>query len=563
MASNENNENNENGDNYFQSGGYIKINELTDLIESTKNHEDDFEKLAVPVLMQGLTTTPNKINPQKLFFHGVYKMIEGAEKIECISWKSLYGFIFSVEVPNATTDDPNNRLYFKNGNIGKTTAGARFSEYITKILLKFAFTSNSTGKVTPDFKIAGTNEDIKKYTIEKANFLKEAQTQSKMNGSTCTTRLSICPDVLDFSLMDSETALKIIEMMKTKSDETTQNVLTYMMSVISSQNNLNYGLGMMSMEYANNFKTYYQMEQENQNNTNVPDLTILILANMVWLFTTGYIHLDLHKQNILICSDGGERLNSGTSVKEFNNEPFLNLNKICVWLIDMGRVIDIKKKTEQEPLTKITDYLHMLSRMNDARTTRSNQNKQDIINLYNEANAESNTIDKYDDIVSEIKKYVNDEVKSILKKIIEEDIKFMKNYQRIPQCSYLIQTLNDNINNKKIQESFPKEYNGSMKQYVDTIENMNDESIQSIIDFLLHRQTRDKDTKSCITSTRYEMSEPDTEFYKLSYLGNFRDFITDKPDLLDIKSNTGLDNLITAMGGTVNGVQTYLSQINS
>jgi hypothetical protein len=687
---------NENKDNVgvdYQSGGYIKIAELTDLIESTKNHEDDFEKLAVPVL----TTSDNKINPQKLFFHGVYKMIEGAEKIECISWKSLYGFIFSVEVPNVNIETEHNRLYFKNGNIGKTT-GTKFGEYITKILLKFSFASKSNGKVPQDFKMEGTSEDIKKYTINADEFLKEAQTQSTINGSTCTTRLSICPDVLDFSWMDSETALKLIEIMKIKivqNDKFTSNVLNYMIDILNKTEN-NYQLGMLSTEYANEFNTYYQMEQNAPNTIN-KEITYLVVANMMWLFTTGYIHLDLHKQNVMIsespeCSKG-------------------DLNKICIWFIDMGRMFDIKDSTKfitdinkrlnpkidtNSFNSKIKDFQNTMDQLNyildisveydnleqygsnyknifyelsvlynilDRATNSKNTKSNDVIkeqcnkilnnietfsgrnvavlrstevadtetaalakvsNTNNNMQKNDNVYSFFNNDVKSLMKNINESIeknnylggrfvfdyfwkyqyyKFIIKKyhlletlllsafnqIIEIDTIYMKSYNRNePQCKYLIDKLNTinrewnewnkptllyddaDINNetdKNKKEQMKQKYDADKTFFKENAKHyLNPDTsnpfLNKLIKFLMNRTSRNKN--DCINlplgSERYKMDDGDIDFYKLSYLGKFHDLINDKTHLIDIKSNAGLDKLITDMGGNIDGVQTYLSQ---
>jgi hypothetical protein len=173
---------------------------------------------------------------------------------------------------------------------------------------------------------------------------------------------------------------------------------------------------------------------------------------------------------------------------------------------------------------------------------------------------------------------------SAFNQIIEIDTIYMKSYNRNePQCKYLIDKLNtinsewnkptllyndtdvNDETNQNVQTQMKQKYdsdktffNENAKHYLNP--DTSNPFLNKLIKFLMNRTSRNKN--DCINlpfgSDRYEMSEPDIDFYKLSYLGKFHNLINDKTNLLDIKSNTDLTKLITDMGGNIDGVQTYL-----
>jgi hypothetical protein len=305
-------------DNMKKGGAHldVKKNGLNDFFIKALEH--DFQKLNEPFYIESdelqvdrgvplgiaasnSTTTANKyISINNLFFHILIEALELPDTtIESIFLGSRYGYIFKVNLP---ADFKYLRNSYLSGGIS-----LKLNDPLQSLVIKLVVAADKPIQL-------GTTG---KYCMTKADFLKETKQQYDINAETIVTRLSICPDIIDFSLMERDVAIKFLDKMSKKMTmESDINAINEIKGYLNQSDVT--GLGFNVMEFANRFETFASFEKP-QNSTLIDSVKYLIAANVVWLYTIGWIHLDLHKWNVMVKTG-------------FN----LDLNTINVWFLDMG-----------------------------------------------------------------------------------------------------------------------------------------------------------------------------------------------------------------------------------
>lgn len=338
-------------DNLKKGGAHLDVKEpsgLNDFFEKALEH--DFQKLNEPFYIESTmlpkdeddvplgipTVEDNKyISINNLFFHILMEALElDGTTIKSIYLSSRYGYIFQVNLPDGFTYLRNSYL---SGGIG-----LNLNEPLQLLVIKLVVTSENM-VVTSENKKKKENPiklgDAGKYSMTQASFLKETKNQYDINAKTIVTRLSICPDIIDFSLMDKVVATKFLEKMKEKMLTTTTkttdtNAIDEIIGYLNQSGVT--GLGFNVMEFANGFETFASFESNRNNAQLIDSVKYLIAANVVWLYTIGWIHLDLHKWNVMVKTVFNLDFNATTLNQT-------NLNKINVWFLDMGSMKKVKK----------------------------------------------------------------------------------------------------------------------------------------------------------------------------------------------------------------------------
>jgi len=232
----------------------------------------------------------------------VYEMAMNDKSIiKLMTASSLKGFIFTLEVPEDVS---------RYADINSDKTG--FDKIITNFVIKIVLTSPISNKSMGNYK-----EKIKQYET-KDEFYKEAKLQQEIwmksieNGAS-----EICPSVANLSFLDKQNTQRLLSTLANKSnnDKNMIDVLTFL-----NKNNTD-GMGILTMKNYTNSKTLSEYLDDKtvsqKDRQHVLDYTAVKVIRLALL---GYVHYDLHKNNVLVTDD-------------INNKSVL---------IDFGRVIKIR-----------------------------------------------------------------------------------------------------------------------------------------------------------------------------------------------------------------------------
>jgi hypothetical protein len=232
----------------------------------------------------------------------VYEMAMNDKSIiKLMTASSLKGFIFTLEVPEDVS---------RYADINSDKTG--FDKIITNFVIKIVLTSPISNKSMGNYK-----ERIKQYET-KDEFYKEAKLQQEIwmksieNGAS-----EICPSVANLSFLDKQNTQTLLSALANKSnnDKNMIDVLTFL-----NKNNTD-GMGILTMKNYTNSKTLSEYLDDKtvsqKDRQHVLDYTAVKIIRLALL---GYVHYDLHKNNVLVTDD-------------INNKSVL---------IDFGRVIKIR-----------------------------------------------------------------------------------------------------------------------------------------------------------------------------------------------------------------------------
>ena len=230
------------------------------------------------------------------------EMINNAVKIECVSYTSLEGFIFIIEVNEADA------LF--NG----LDVQSKFEKPITTILLKFVMIHNSVTSTKPTNDITFTIEDkrIHKRISSKRAFTNEINIQYNVYKNTLSyNNIPICPSIIYNNVLTGVPQTnKYLFNIRSKlyklygpNDE--GNIA---LQVINQLIKLYNGrripdLGIICMEFADGYETLdtYMNEIEANKIQKCDKCISAVIVNIIRLFICcGIIHLDLHTKNIMI-----------------------------------------------------------------------------------------------------------------------------------------------------------------------------------------------------------------------------------------------------------------------
>ncbi len=256
-------------------------------------------------------------------FAAVFIMIStiGA-KLTLISYSSLKGFVFRLDIPNPA----NSQFFTLNSN--KTA----FTEPVVSLILKIEILSESEERLSP-LTIGGIN--YSKVTDNTTDFHNEAKTQQDIYRNTVWPNgLPITLSVADFSYFDIDNSYILIDKLLTIANPSDNSsfVLNYIKRELSSNVGMaNYGhtvyprkLGMITMELAN--IGFIELSKFTSANIEAYKLNCLyaLAENIVLFSKLKKINYDCHLGNVM--------------ANPTDNNPY-TLDR--AHLIDFGRVLDI------------------------------------------------------------------------------------------------------------------------------------------------------------------------------------------------------------------------------
>lgn len=257
-------------------------------------------------------------------WQAVYKMIcvPGAS-ISVISYSSIAGFIFKLDVPN----DPINSEF-----LGLNEDGTAFNNPIYSLVFKFAILNNSNTKDKLSRQLEIIDESgVKQYIYKEIPTLREFMYEAHIQQEIYKTTLypvgrPITIGIIDFAYFDRSFAVKLIQKLKTlqNKDAIVNTILNYLANNVSGDRIL----GLITMDLVNNdFIQLYKVVEEIKNNVIIDSDFNYSISQILLLFTKAkIINYDCHSGNIL------------ASV----NIPLLPRNEVPEArsvLIDFGRVL--------------------------------------------------------------------------------------------------------------------------------------------------------------------------------------------------------------------------------
>jgi tRNA A-37 threonylcarbamoyl transferase component Bud32 len=321
-------------------------------------------------------------DPQKSYWGSIMDMIENADKIDCLSYSSLYGYIFTVRVPknkhefygletDSTIEKPMNSLEKKEGNnllLLDTIKGSidsvvelqeefekrikstsnnvssnnkiyehiKYTKPITTILLKLSLLS----KNPKEYNSMGTNTKMmtkmSDSTEEKDDFELETDMQLQIyKKSLETNNKPICPSIFASEKLDGIASKNFLEKLNNK----IQKIIPHrIIKEINSNIHEDVKLGVIAMEYADDFRLYEDIENQ------TPELYSYIFTNMIRLLIgSRIVHCDLHMNNMLVKTSKNEK-------KIYD-----------AYLIDFGRCLHV---SEEESYGEILgNYVSLVKRV--------------------------------------------------------------------------------------------------------------------------------------------------------------------------------------------------------
>ena len=323
-------------------------------------------------------------------FELVCDMIQSSTRIECISYSSLKGFVFSVEgTPQFVSLTP--QLF----------SNKKRNLELGKIILKFTLlTKDDKNKKLSSFEMdfKEVEDDDKKKEISKETDLEKDFKNESFTQLDIFTRsfqigaLSICPSILTRTVLENNEANIFLDFIESKLNDSDNNIEKNVINYIKEQVK-NFSLGIIAMEYAEKFvllndfyKSYFKVGDISEKNEKIikslesyPDKSLesypekiflnnveniilyhriaLVLSNMLLLlFEFFYLHYDLHLNNVFVLNY--EESPSCDNFLDLLNPRQKDNNLMsCSRMIDFGRVHKIKiiesKETEESERKKL------------------------------------------------------------------------------------------------------------------------------------------------------------------------------------------------------------------
>lgn len=262
-------------------------------------------------------------NPSISSFAAVFIMIcEVGAKITLISYSSLKGFVFRLDIPNPA----NTQFFTLNSN--KTA----FTEPVVSLILKIEILSDIEERLSP-LTIGRLNYN--KLTDKTTDFYNEAKTQQDIYRNTVWPNgLPITLSVADFSYFDINNSYILLDKLLTIANPSDNSslVLNYLKrELISNATMANYGhtvyprkLGMITMELANS--GFIELSKFTIANIEAYKLDCLyaLAENIVLFSKLKKINYDCHLGNVMA---------NPTDINPYTLDR--------AHLIDFGRVLDI------------------------------------------------------------------------------------------------------------------------------------------------------------------------------------------------------------------------------
>jgi hypothetical protein len=248
-------------------------------------------------------------NDTEKYEKALFDMIKQATAIECISYSSLEGFIFTLKV--------NEEDAVFNG----LNEESKFEKPITKVLLKLVLIKRHDSQ-TNKFNIKTGDKIIKKRATAIKMFNNEINTQYKLYKKTLEyNNVPICPSIIYHNIIDMRNKIiPFISNLKRKDEQSviTTTIINQLVGIYKQEQNIPI-LGIIGMEFADGYQTLDSYKEDTEKSyedgsiTQANDMYQLgtceadckcmadIMVNIIRLFiSSGIIHIDLHSNNIML-----------------------------------------------------------------------------------------------------------------------------------------------------------------------------------------------------------------------------------------------------------------------
>jgi len=289
-----------------------------------------------------------QINKELSSWQAVWYMINvPGSTIEIVSYTSLKGFIFRLDVPK--DEDVRNivNTQFEGLNEDRTSINKPVYSLVFKISI-IDMIENQLPYINIDRK------SIDKYTEIISNFIKEAYVQQDIYSKTLSPGgYPITISVVDFSYFNDVTSVGLLNTFLSKLSpnnlELTRYILRYLINVINSKRP-RYKLGIITMELiqTKNFETLHDISKRNlsgqlDRNIFTTDIEYAIAQNIILWVKLHIINYDSHSRNVLVSNSPilpQSKLDGTTDIrKTIVNDLDRSI------LIDFGRIIKVRDLT--------------------------------------------------------------------------------------------------------------------------------------------------------------------------------------------------------------------------
>lgn len=299
---------------------------------------------------------------KKKYEKALYDMIDNATNIECISYSSLEGFIFTITVneANAVFNGLNDKSEFKNP--------------ISTVLLKLVLIKrDGATRINFEFEIEDDKKTRKRATTVDA-FNNEIKVQYNVYKNTLNyNNIPICPSIIYNNVIDMKAQiLRFLLKIKGKCRQYTiaSEIIGDLFDIYNAPKNIP-TLGIIGMEFAEGYQTLDSYIDDKENSysdgsvTEENDMYNLqtceadckcvssIIVNVIRLFiSSGIIHLDLHSGNIMI----NKKLNK-SEIIDFGMIQPMRITQNNIEYYTYENVI-FDKKTNKPSLESLNNYLY-------------------------------------------------------------------------------------------------------------------------------------------------------------------------------------------------------------
>jgi hypothetical protein len=198
-------------------------------------------------------TDPNNDEPTAALLN----TIEISPNIECISFKSLYGFVFKIKLVKLQTGTQSNGTakykdsYYTIENMHNKAKKEYVSNRPTHIIIKFVLVTSDTETALQEYTDPRDGKKYKKRSNTNTEFENEVNNQidiyEKTLGQNC---IAICPKIFHYKLFHNADAINFLDFFdKNVSDDTSTNLIDYLKTNVKDKQ-----LGLIAMEYVQTAK---------------------------------------------------------------------------------------------------------------------------------------------------------------------------------------------------------------------------------------------------------------------------------------------------------------------
>jgi len=230
--------------------------------------------------------------PDKNNFQSIIDMLNQLNcKVDVVSYQSLSGFIFKVEIDR--THPENAEFYGLNEETGV------FDIPVTTLILKLVILHNGLKNKSM---LPAYRDKYRKQMSTTDEFEKEANTQYVIYKKTLEKGSPICPAIIGLYQFNREQSSVFLDVLieKCGTNQTPIDMVAYIRSNLTGTSDVR-ELGMIAMESASDFSTFYKLRDTFTRITEELKLCADVMVQIIRLFDEcNIVHLDLHGNNVLI-----------------------------------------------------------------------------------------------------------------------------------------------------------------------------------------------------------------------------------------------------------------------